>query len=123
MWYFEAEALANEHRNDLLREVAQRRILAELPPHPRRNLIGLVWGTLARWRNAALILFGYTATSRRATTRLDMGRARRRYAASNRVARHGRLGVAYEASRTVPMRTGVTTSHGHERPSGRSDRS
>jgi hypothetical protein len=94
MWYFEVEALANEHRNDLLRDVAARRTLLALPPQPRRNPISQLRPTLARWRAAVLGRFGYRSTPWRSPAGFDLGRARRRYAAGLPVAGQPRMDLA-----------------------------
>lgn len=53
MWNLEDGSLAKERHEDLLREAAEWRRVAALPPRPRRNLITLALHTLARWRTIA----------------------------------------------------------------------
>src|SRR3954447_7213241 len=103
MWYFEAEALANEHRKDLLREVAARRMMLEaLPPRPRRSLISRLRPILAHGRTAVLDLFGYGATPWRSPGGFDLGRARRRFAAGLRVAGQQRMDLATRRAGRYP---------------------
>lgn len=68
MWCHEAELIAQEIRNDHLREAAKRHLVAQLedlPPRRRRDLVAPVRRTLTRWCFAVVGIGGTGSTRQR----------------------------------------------------------
>ena len=60
------ELLAKAHLDDLRREAAERHLLEQLSPRPRRNLVSRAQRTLLRWRFALVGVGRYKVARRRA---------------------------------------------------------